>query len=134
MIRGLGFKPTNKDVAGVLGNPKKEEMNTKTCTFDDFLGYVKGSGKRIPPNALKNPYFTFINSFFTKLTTLKSPLPKLSKKEPSKILLKVFEFSIKKEMEPLWVLRRVFIVFSYWLWIAGIGLIRGTDIDLIQII
>ena len=42
LIRGLGFKPTNKDVAGVLGNPKKEEMNTKTCNFDDFLGYVKG--------------------------------------------------------------------------------------------
>ena len=46
LIRGLGFKPTNKDVAGVLGNPKKEEMNTKTCTFDDFLGYVKGSGNQ----------------------------------------------------------------------------------------
>merc|ERR1739838_217982 len=28
LVRGLGFKPTNKDVAGVLGNPKKEEMNT----------------------------------------------------------------------------------------------------------
>jgi myosin light chain 6 len=41
LIRGLGFKPTNKDVAGVLGNPKKEEMNTKTCSFDEFLGYVK---------------------------------------------------------------------------------------------
>merc|ERR1712131_47614 len=41
LIRGLGFKPTNKDVAGVLGNPKKEEMNTKTCNFDEFLGYVK---------------------------------------------------------------------------------------------
>ena len=34
LIRGLGFKPTNKDVAVVLGNPKKEEMNTKTCNFD----------------------------------------------------------------------------------------------------
>ena len=45
LIRGLGFKPTNKDVAGVLGNPKKEEMNTKTCNFDDFLGYVKGREK-----------------------------------------------------------------------------------------
>ena len=45
LIRGLGFKPTNKDVAGVLGNPKKEEMNTKTCNFDDFLGYVKGRYK-----------------------------------------------------------------------------------------
>merc|ERR1712227_185093 len=45
LIRGLGFKPTNKDVAGVLGNPKKEEMNTKTCNFDEFLGYVKeGNG------------------------------------------------------------------------------------------
>jgi myosin light chain 6 len=41
LIRGLGFKPTNKDVAGVLGNPKKEEMNTKTCNFDEFLGFVK---------------------------------------------------------------------------------------------
>lgn len=41
LVRGLGFKPTNKDVAGVLGNPKKEEMNTKTCNFDEFLGYVK---------------------------------------------------------------------------------------------
>jgi len=41
LIRGLGFKPTNKDVAGVLGNPKKEEMNTKTCNFDEFLGMVK---------------------------------------------------------------------------------------------
>ena len=64
LIRGLGFKPTNKDVAGVLGNPKKEEMNTKTCTFDDFLGYVKGSGKYdgkyIPPPLLNN----FITSFF----------------------------------------------------------------------
>jgi len=41
LVRGLGFKPTNKDVAGVLGNPKKEEMNTKTCNFDEFLTYVK---------------------------------------------------------------------------------------------
>jgi len=41
LVRGLGFKPTNKDVAGVLGNPKKEEMNTKTCNFDEFLGFVK---------------------------------------------------------------------------------------------
>jgi len=41
LIRGLGFKPTNKDVAEVLGNPKKEELNTKTCNFDEFLGYVK---------------------------------------------------------------------------------------------
>ena len=37
----MGFKPTNKDVAGVLGNPKKEEMNTKTCNFDEFLAFVK---------------------------------------------------------------------------------------------
>ena len=41
MIRGLGFKPTNKDIAEVLGNPKKEEMITSTCNFDEFLGYVK---------------------------------------------------------------------------------------------
>lgn len=41
LIRGLGFKPTNANVAEALGNPKKEEMNTKTCNFDEFLGYVK---------------------------------------------------------------------------------------------
>lgn len=41
MIRGLGFKPTNKAVLACLGEPKKEELNVKTCTFDEFLGFVK---------------------------------------------------------------------------------------------
>merc|ERR1712226_354040 len=41
LVRGLGFKPTNKDIAEILGNPKKEEMATSTCNFDTFLGYVK---------------------------------------------------------------------------------------------
>jgi myosin light chain 6 len=40
LIRGLGYKPTNKDVAECLGNPKKEEMLTKTCSWDEFLGYL----------------------------------------------------------------------------------------------
>ena len=46
LIRGLGFKPTNKDIAEILGNPKKEEMNTSTCNFDQFLGYVKQAGEK----------------------------------------------------------------------------------------
>ena len=126
LIRGLGFKPTNKDVAGVLGNPKKEEMNTKTCTFDDFLGYVKGSGKSdakcTPPQR---------NNFYEITTTLQSLSPKLNKKEHSKILLKVFEFSIKKEMEPLWALRRVFEEIFFRLTLVGIEFGRRTDsIDL----
>ena len=126
LIRGLGFKPTNKDVAGVLGNPKKEEMNTKTCTFDDFLGYVKGSGKSdakcTPPQR---------NNFYEITTTLQSLSPKLNKKEHSKILLKVFEFSIKKEMEPLWALRRVLEEIFFRLTLVGIEFGRRTDsIDL----
>ena len=46
LIRGLGFKPTTKDIAEILGNPKKEEMNTSTCNFDQFLGYVKQAGEK----------------------------------------------------------------------------------------
>lgn len=66
-----------------------------------------------------------ITSCFTKLTTLKSLSPKLNKKEHSKILLKAFEFSIKKEMELLWVLRRVFedvlpmlVLVAHKLWVS----------------
>merc|ERR1712078_675663 len=32
LIRGLGFKPTNKDIAEILGNPKQEEG-----TYEDFV-------------------------------------------------------------------------------------------------
>ncbi|CBY32441.1 unnamed protein product [Oikopleura dioica] len=41
LIRGLGFKPTNANVMEALGGPKKEEMNTKTCNFDEFINHIK---------------------------------------------------------------------------------------------
>lgn len=64
---------------------------------------------RVVESKTQNVFFhRSYNIFFYKIDYPQSLSPKLSKKEHSKILLKVFEFSIKKEMELLWVLRRVF--------------------------
>jgi myosin light chain 6 len=37
VFRALGQNPTNAEVIKVLNNPKAEDMNVKTLTFDEFL-------------------------------------------------------------------------------------------------
>ncbi|CBY23022.1 unnamed protein product [Oikopleura dioica] len=37
VFRALGQNPTNAEVVKVLNNPKAEDMNVKTLTFDEFL-------------------------------------------------------------------------------------------------
>ncbi|XP_075922324.1 myosin light polypeptide 6-like isoform X3 [Petromyzon marinus] len=37
VIRALGQNPTNADVLKLLGNPKPDEMSTKTLDFEQFL-------------------------------------------------------------------------------------------------
>ncbi|XP_053262164.1 myosin light polypeptide 6-like [Podarcis raffonei] len=37
IMRALGHNPTNAEVMKVLGNPKSDEMNAKTLSFEQFL-------------------------------------------------------------------------------------------------
>ncbi|XP_076819285.1 myosin catalytic light chain, smooth muscle-like isoform X7 [Clavelina lepadiformis] len=51
LIRALGEDPTNADVNKVLGNPKKEELNTKQVSFEEFLPMLAQIKRQaVPPN------------------------------------------------------------------------------------
>lgn len=44
-MRALGQNPTNAEVLKVLGNPKADELNTKTLGFDQFLPMMQTIAK-----------------------------------------------------------------------------------------
>nr|XP_025044491.1 myosin light polypeptide 6 [Pelodiscus sinensis] len=44
-MRALGQNPTNAEVMKVLGNPKSDEMNTKTLSFEQFLPLLQTIAK-----------------------------------------------------------------------------------------
>ncbi|XP_069614507.1 myosin light polypeptide 6 isoform X2 [Ranitomeya imitator] len=45
VMRALGQNPTNAEVLKVLGNPKSEELNSKTLGFDQFLPMMQTIAK-----------------------------------------------------------------------------------------
>ncbi|KAF7246866.1 Myosin light polypeptide 6 [Varanus komodoensis] len=45
VMRALGQNPTNAEVMKVLGNPKSDEMNTKTLSFEQFLPMMQTIAK-----------------------------------------------------------------------------------------
>ncbi|KAJ8258175.1 hypothetical protein GJAV_G00194000 [Gymnothorax javanicus] len=45
VMRALGQNPVGADVLKVLGNPKAEEMNTKTLEFEQFLPMLQAIAK-----------------------------------------------------------------------------------------
>ncbi|XP_037739662.1 myosin light polypeptide 6 [Chelonia mydas] len=45
VIRALGQNPTNAEVMKVLGNPKSDEMNIKTLSFEQFLPMMQTIAK-----------------------------------------------------------------------------------------
>ncbi|XP_008295080.1 myosin light polypeptide 6 isoform X1 [Stegastes partitus] len=45
VMRALGQNPVNAEVLKVLGNPKAEEMNTKTLDFEQFLPMFQAIAK-----------------------------------------------------------------------------------------
>ncbi|XP_075708256.1 myosin light polypeptide 6 isoform X2 [Rhinoderma darwinii] len=45
VMRALGQNPTNAEVLKVLGNPKADELNTKTLGFDQFLPMMQTIAK-----------------------------------------------------------------------------------------
>uniref|UniRef100_K7F5F9 Myosin light chain 6 n=1 Tax=Pelodiscus sinensis TaxID=13735 RepID=K7F5F9_PELSI len=45
VMRALGQNPTNAEVMKVLGNPKSDEMNTKTLSFEQFLPLLQTIAK-----------------------------------------------------------------------------------------
>merc|ERR1712176_4490 len=51
VFRALGQNPTNKEVMKVLNNPKPEDMNAKTLTFDEFLPMLATISKQQDPGS-----------------------------------------------------------------------------------
>ncbi|NP_001084714.1 uncharacterized protein LOC414678 [Xenopus laevis] len=45
VMRALGQNPTNAEVMKVLGNPKSEDLNTKTLEFEQFLPMLQAIAK-----------------------------------------------------------------------------------------
>ncbi|KAM3935258.1 myosin light polypeptide 6 isoform 2-T3 [Leptodactylus fuscus] len=45
VMRALGQNPTNAEVLKVLGNPKADELNSKTLGFDQFLPMMQTIAK-----------------------------------------------------------------------------------------
>uniref|UniRef100_A0ACB8EM17 Myosin light polypeptide 6 n=1 Tax=Sphaerodactylus townsendi TaxID=933632 RepID=A0ACB8EM17_9SAUR len=45
VMRALGQNPTNAEVMKVLGNPKSDEMNVKTLSFEQFLPMMQTIAK-----------------------------------------------------------------------------------------
>uniref|UniRef100_A0A8C8SKQ8 Myosin light chain 6 n=1 Tax=Pelusios castaneus TaxID=367368 RepID=A0A8C8SKQ8_9SAUR len=45
VMRALGQNPTNAEVMKVLGNPKSDEMNMKTLSFEQFLPMMQTVAK-----------------------------------------------------------------------------------------
>jgi len=45
VFRALGQNPTNQEVAKVLGNPSKEDLNVKRLTFEEFLPMLQSISK-----------------------------------------------------------------------------------------
>ncbi|KAM6394921.1 LOW QUALITY PROTEIN: myosin light polypeptide 6 [Rhynochetos jubatus] len=45
VMRALGQNPTNAEVMKVLGNPKSDEMNLKTLSFEQFLPMMQTVAK-----------------------------------------------------------------------------------------
>ncbi|KAM9320596.1 myosin light polypeptide 6 isoform 2-T2 [Gastrophryne carolinensis] len=45
VLRALGQNPTNAEVMKVLGNPKMDEMNTKTLDFEQFFPILQTINK-----------------------------------------------------------------------------------------
>uniref|UniRef100_A0A8C3HG86 Myosin light chain 6 n=1 Tax=Chrysemys picta bellii TaxID=8478 RepID=A0A8C3HG86_CHRPI len=45
VMRALGQNPTNAEVMKVLGNPKSDEMNMKTLSFEQFLPMMQTIAK-----------------------------------------------------------------------------------------
>ncbi|XP_004225555.1 myosin light chain 3, skeletal muscle isoform isoform X5 [Ciona intestinalis] len=54
LIRALGDDPTNADVNKVLGNPKKEELNSKTVTFEEFLPMLAQIKRQAVPSNIED--------------------------------------------------------------------------------
>jgi myosin light chain 6 len=54
VFRALGQNPTNKEVMKVLNNPKPEDMNAKTLTFDEFLPMLATISKQQDPGTYED--------------------------------------------------------------------------------
>merc|ERR1712193_269447 len=79
LIRGLGFKPTNANVQEALGNPKKEEMNSRTV-LSRTLSRVSESSTR----KATAPSWALRSDIFSPLSVRSSPLRR--SKSSSKVL------------------------------------------------
>ena len=93
VFRALGQNPTNLEVSKVLGNPKAEDLNVKRLTVSQGNFVIK-----IFLNSSSFVFsFTHFPSFSKNSSQCFNLSLKIENRAVSKILSRVYVFSIKKE-------------------------------------